>query len=76
MEKQTSSQARRRLLTIDEFAEALALQPKTIRQWVFRREVQFVRVQGSIRFRPETLDELIDKGTVPARKARKAAAHA
>jgi excisionase family DNA binding protein len=56
----------RSLLTTEEFAEALGLSPKTIRQWTWRRSVPFVRVGRAIRFRQSTVDELIDSGTVPA----------
>jgi excisionase family DNA binding protein len=60
----------RNLLNTAEFAAALGLSPKTVRQWVWRRQVPFVRVGRAIRFRPETVDGLIDNGTVPALEGR------
>jgi excisionase family DNA binding protein len=72
----TAPAARRNLLTVEEFAECLALRPKTIRQWVFRREVPFVRVGHSIRFRPETIDEIIQRGNVAVGRGRRRGAPA
>ena len=62
---QAAPSARQNLLTINEFAEALGLSPKTIRMWIWRREVPFVRVRGhAIRFKPETVDAIIREGEV------------
>jgi hypothetical protein len=49
-----------------EFAEALGRKPATVRQMVWRRQVEFVRVGRSIRFKPETAEQIIKDGTVPA----------
>jgi excisionase family DNA binding protein len=59
----------RGLLTVVEFAEALGRKPATVRQMVWRRQVEFVRVGRSIRFKPETVEEIIMEGTVPVREA-------
>lgn len=72
----TAPTARRNLLTVSEFAEALALKPKTIRAWIFDRRVPFVRVHGSIRFRPETIDEIIRQGSVTVGRGRRRGAPA
>ncbi len=58
------------LLTTEEFAAALGLSPKTVRQWVWMRRVSFIRVGRAIRFRPETVNEIIDRGTIPALEPR------
>jgi len=67
---QSDSRTRRRLLTTEEFADALGLSPKTIRQWVWMRRVAYVRVGRAIRFRPETVDEILNRGAVPALEGR------
>lgn len=76
----TQSAQRRRLLSIDEVAYELCLSPKTIRAWCQRREIPFVRINThNIRIRPETLDELINRGEVRAagrRRANPRAVHA
>ena len=63
---QTDSRTRRKLLTTEEFADALGLSPKTVRQWTWTRRVPFVRVGRAIRFHPETVTEIINRGEVPA----------
>ena len=52
------------LLTVEQFAEATGWKPSTVRQKVWRREVEFVRMARCIRFRPETVERLIQEGTV------------
>ena len=65
------SRVQRKLLTVEEFAAALGLSPKTIRMWVWTRRVPFIRVGRAIRFRPETVNEIIDRGTIPALEPRR-----
>jgi excisionase family DNA binding protein len=59
-----------KLLNVEEFADAVGLSPKTVRQWVWMRRVPYVRVGRAIRFRPETVKEIIDRGTIPALESR------
>lgn len=59
-----------KLLTVEEFADAVGLSPKTIRQWVWMRRVPYVRVGRAIRFRRETVEEILNRGTVPALERR------
>lgn len=56
------------LMTVEQFAEAVGLRPATVRQKVWRREFEFVRIGRAIRFRPQSVEKLIEAGTVPARK--------
>jgi excisionase family DNA binding protein len=70
--KATGSTCRRALLTIDDVAEIMNLQPKTIRDWVFRRAIPFVRIGHNVRFRPETIDSLIAGGEVRPVRSRRA----
>jgi len=58
------------LLNVEQYAEAMGLKPSTVRQMVWRREIEFVRIGRSIRFRPEMVETLIERGTVPALKSR------
>lgn len=59
-----------KLLSVTEFADAVGLSPKTIRQWVWMRRVPYVRVGRAIRFRQQTVDEILNRGTVPALERR------
>ncbi len=54
-----------KLLSVEEFAAATGWKPATVRQKVWRREVEFVRMGRSIRFKAETAQRLIEEGTVP-----------
>jgi excisionase family DNA binding protein len=58
------------LLNVDEFAAVVGWKPATVRQKVWRREVEFVRMGRSIRFKRETAEKLIERGTVPALERR------
>lgn len=65
----TDSTRPRSLLTVDDVAEIMNLQPKTIRDWVSRRSIPFVRVGHNVRFRPDAVDKLIANSEVhPARR--------
>lgn len=58
--------ATKRMLTVEEFAEEVGWKPATVRNKVWRREVEFVRMGRSIRFKRETAEKLIEANTVPA----------
>jgi len=60
----------KRLLTVDEFAAALGLRPKSVRQRIWRRELPYVKVGRNVRLRAELVDELIERGTIPAVEAQ------
>lgn len=54
-----------KLLNIKEFAAVTGWKPSTVYQKVYLREVEFVRIGRSIRFKPETVSKLIEAGTMP-----------
>ena len=64
------SALKRGLMTVEQFAEMLGLKPATVRQKIWRREIEFVRIGRAIRFRPETVEKMIEAGIVPARDHR------
>jgi excisionase family DNA binding protein len=57
-------------MTVEQFAEAVGLKPATVRQKVWRREIEFVRIGRAIRFKPETGEKMIEAGTVPPLEGR------
>ena len=59
-----------RLLTVQETADRLGLKPATVRFWIWTRKVEHVKVGRAVRIREDTVRELIDQGTIPARRAR------
>lgn len=54
------------LLNIEEFAFATGWSKATVRSKIWKREIEYVRMGRSIRFRPETVQRLIEDNTVPA----------
>ena len=60
----------RNLLTVNQVAERTGWRPKTVRMKVWRRELEFVKLGRSVRFREESIERLIDRNTVPALETR------
>jgi excisionase family DNA binding protein len=69
--RNTTKQERHvRLLTIQEASERLGLKPATLRFWIWTRKIDHVKVGArSVRIREETVREIVERGTVPARRA-------
>ncbi len=59
-----------RLLTIPEASERLGLKPATVRYWVWSGKIEYVKVGRAVRLSEQSIQKLIDRGTVPARSPR------
>ncbi len=59
-----------RLLNVEEFAALTGMKPSTVRQKVWRREIEYIKIGRSVRFKSETAERLIERGTVPALEQR------
>ena len=55
-----------RLLTIPEASERLGLKPSTVRFWIYTRKIDHVKVGRAVRLREDTIQDLVERGTVPA----------
>jgi excisionase family DNA binding protein len=55
-----------KLLTVMQAADRLGLRPATIRSWIWARRIQYVKLGRSVRLREDTIDEIIEAGTIPA----------
>jgi len=55
-----------RTMANDEAAEYIGCTPGTLRVWVSKRKVPFVKVNRLTRFRRKDLDKWLDKQAVPA----------
>jgi len=64
MQEKVEHKSLRGLLDVPEMAEVTGWAEKTIRQKVWLRQIEFVRMGRSIRFKPETAERLIAQGTV------------
>lgn len=63
-------QSTKKLLTVDEAAAELGLKPRTLRQWIWRREIEYTKIGGAVRIRPEVIARMIEQSTVPVLEAR------
>jgi excisionase family DNA binding protein len=60
-----------RLLTVTESARILNLKPSTLRAWILRRKIAYVKLgEKAVRIREEDLPKLVENGTVPSREVR------
>lgn len=53
-----------KLLNVKEAAYKLGVSEKAIRTWQYQGKLPYVKLFGSIRFRRNTLDQLIDQQTI------------
>lgn len=62
------TKAPRRLFRIPEASEYVggAIKPATLRQWIWRRKIESVRIGGAVCIPQDALDRLIEQGTSPA----------
>jgi excisionase family DNA binding protein len=65
----TKLEPRGRLLTCAQAAEALGLKEATIRVWIARRKLAFVKLGRAVRVPSESIEEMIMANIVPARDA-------
>jgi excisionase family DNA binding protein len=63
-------QAHPQLFTIEKTAELLGLKPPTVRAWMARRKIGFVRLGRAVRIPAVEIERLILAGTVPAKVDR------
>lgn len=56
----------KRLLTVKEVAFATGWKESTIYQKVWLRQIEYIKLGRNVRFRPETIENLIERGTIPA----------
>ncbi len=59
-----------RLLTVDQVAGMTGWKPATIRQKVWRREIDYIKLGRSVRFKEEVITRLIEGSSVPALEPR------
>lgn len=52
------------LLRIPDAARVLGIKQKTLRDWVWRRKITFIKVGKGVAFRPSDLREFIEKNIV------------
>ena len=58
------------LLTVQDVARAMNWKEATVRQKVWRRELPYLKIGRSVRFKPEVVERLIEGCEVPALEVR------
>jgi excisionase family DNA binding protein len=54
------------MLTIGEAAQTLGVRPATIRSWIWKRQIEYVKVSRSVRIPATVVQRIIKNGTRPA----------
>jgi excisionase family DNA binding protein len=60
-----------KLLSVREAAAALGLKTSTIRAWLLRRKILFVRCGRGVRIPESVIEEFITRNTVPAKEEQR-----
>jgi excisionase family DNA binding protein len=58
------------MLSLKQAAEELGVSINTLRAWIYRRKIGYVKVGRSVRVSQETIQQIIDRGTIPAIEGR------
>ena len=65
---QTHTRTQRKLFRIPQAVEYMGgvVKAATRRQWIWRREIEYVHIGRAVCIPQEALDKLIERGTIPA----------
>ena len=55
-----------KMMNTEQVAELLGMKPQTLRMWTSQKKVSFTKLGSLVRFTPEQVEELINKGKVEA----------
>lgn len=55
-----------KMMDTKEVADLLGMKPQTLRVWTSQRKISFTKLGSLVRFTPEQVNELINKGKVEA----------
>ena len=58
------------MLSVEEAAQELGLKPSTIRAWILRRRITYVKLNRAVRIPRVEVERIIREGTIPAREVR------
>ena len=61
-----ASQQRSKLNSLPQAAEQLGVTVKCLRSWIYRRTIPYVKVGRAVRISDETIEKIINRGSVPA----------
>jgi excisionase family DNA binding protein len=61
-----ASLQRSKMNSLPDAAEQLGVSVKCLRSWIYRRTIPYVKVGRAVRISDETIQIIIERGTVPA----------
>lgn len=56
------------LVSLPTAAAALGITVSCLRAWIYRRAIPYVKVGRAVRISEQTIQRIIDRGTMPARE--------
>jgi len=56
-----------KMLTVSQAAQALGVKPATIRSWVWKRQIEYVKVSRAVRISADEVQRVIERGTRPSK---------
>jgi excisionase family DNA binding protein len=59
-----------KLKSLYQAAEELGVTVNTLRAWVYRRKIPYLKIGRCVRISDETIQQIILRGTVPAHEGR------
>lgn len=60
-----------RLMPLPQAAQELGVTVACLRSWIYRRAVPYVKIGRAVRISDETIQKIIDRGTMPALEDRR-----
>jgi excisionase family DNA binding protein len=60
-----------KLNSLPQAAEQLGVSVKCLRSWIYRRAIPYIKVGRAVRISDETIQRIIDRGTMPVLEERR-----
>jgi excisionase family DNA binding protein len=59
-----------KLKSLSQAADELGITVNTLRAWIYRRNIPYIKIGRCVRVSDQTIEQIIDHGTMPAREER------
>jgi excisionase family DNA binding protein len=50
------------MLTVSQAAQALGVKPATVRSWIWKRQIEYVKLSRAVRIPAEEVQRMIERG--------------
>jgi excisionase family DNA binding protein len=60
----------RTLKSLSQAAEELGVTVNTLRAWIYRRKIPYLKIGRCVRISDQTIEQIINRGTMPALEER------